>query len=237
MSKPSIVFRRIPRTLEPTIPLAKECSVADLSESLHRAEGPVQLMDARIRPINTGLRIAGPAITALNYPGDNTMIHAALEVAEAGDILVMSSGGSAQGPLWGDMICSYAIAKQISGVIIDGSTRDSEFMIEQRFPVWSAAVSASHPEKRNPGSVNVPVICGGVLVHPGDLIVADSDGVICVPRLRAEQVLAAARERNEKEREIRRRVNQGESLYDLLNYGSLLSELGVETVDSSWEEQ
>lgn len=229
-----VVFKRIPRISPELIARARLCAVADLLESMPEAEGAARLMHGGIRAVNKGIRVAGQAITARNHPGDNMMIYPALESAQRGDILVLTSGGAAHGPLWGDMTCCYAVVKGVGGVIVDGAVRDTDFILQQRFPVWAAHVSASHPTKAVPGTVNVPVLCGGVIVTPGDLIVADSDGVLAVPIAGIGDVVAKAEARSAKEDGIRDQIEKGRSLYDLLEYDRILNKAGVRIVDEAW---
>lgn len=232
----AVVYTQIPRPAAESVCTAKTCSVADVLESMDPLEGARQLMEPRISAIDPRLRLVGPAVTATNYPGDNSMIHAAAHVAGEGDVLVLSSG-SVQGPQWGDVICTYALKKGISGVIVDGSIRDSNFMLDRNFPVWREHNSASHPTKSTGGAVNVPVVCGGVVVCPGDLIMADGDGVLVVPRLKLPSLLEAAQQRVEKENDMRERIEAGESLFDILQYDKVLRELGVEIIENAFEKR
>jgi len=232
----AIVYRRIPRAKPEILAALAAFPVADLHEALGALTGAAQLMSAGMRPVLTGARIVGQAITARNYPGDNLMIHAALNVAEAGDILVLSNGGTPFGALWGDVATTWARRKDLAGVVADGPVRDTAELRKLNFPVWSTHISPSHPEKRGPGAVNVPLICGGVRVMPGDFIVADDDGVLVVPRDLASSAVEAAARRNQAEAKLRQAIAEGRSLFELLNIQKLLDQAGIRSEDGCWHD-
>jgi 4-hydroxy-4-methyl-2-oxoglutarate aldolase len=211
--------------------------VADLHEALGGVEGRQRLMSPRMRPIAASQRIVGQAITSYNFPGDNLMIHAALHVAERGDILVLVNGGVPQGALWGDVAATYAIEKGIAGVIADGPIRDTDTLRQMGFKAWSTIVSPAHPEKRGPGAVNIPVVCDGVTVNPGDIIVADDDAVLAIPLRCAAQAIEGARRRNDAEQEIRRRIKAGTSLFEIAGIQKYLDAAKVEVVDGLWPDK
>lgn len=232
----SIIYTRIPL---PDAALVAECSrytVADLHEALGPVEGRRALMSAGMRPLLPKRRISGAAITSYNYPGDNLMIHAALRVAEKGQILVLANGGGSQGALWGELAATFAAKKGIAGIVVDGPVRDVDALSEIGLPVWSTSISPAHPEKRGPGSVNIPVVAGGVLVEPGDVIVADGDGVLAIPQAHLGRAVSGARERALKETAILQRIEAGEELFDILGIGSALRQAEVEEVDGMWSE-
>lgn len=235
MTQP-VIYTRIPASDPALIAAARECGVSDLHEALGPVAGRMVLMSPRMRPLNPGVRIAGPAVTAYNYPGDNLMIHKALHLVEAGQVLVFTNGGGTQGALWGEMAATYARRKGVGGVIVDGSIRDTDALSEMRFPVWSTAVSPSHPEKRAPGAVNVPIVCDGVLVNPGDIVVADGDGVLVIPRQDLRMAVEGAQARMAKEAELRKRLETGVSLFELLNMQPALDATGIEVRDTTWQE-
>jgi 4-hydroxy-4-methyl-2-oxoglutarate aldolase len=232
----SVIYTRIPLPDLELVREAGEYAVADLHESLGPVEGRMALMSPRMRPLLAGRRISGAAVTAYNFPGDNLMIHVALRVAERGQILVLTNGGGHQGALWGDVACTYAVEKGIAGVIADGAVRDIDALRELDFPVWSTAVSPGHPEKRGPGSVNVPVVVDGVLVEPGDVIVADGDGVLVIPRDRLKATVEGARARAEKEVGIRKRIKAGESLFEILKMQDAVTGAGIPEKNVTWLE-
>ena len=160
----------------------------------------------------------------------------ALNVAQRGQVLVLTNGGGNQGALWGDVACTFAAQKGIAGVVADGGVRDIDALREINFPVWATAISPSHPEKRGPGSVNVPIVVDGVLVEPGDVIVADGDGVLVIPQAHLARILEGARQRARKEVAIRQRIKAGESLFEILNMDAAVKAAGIAVVDKTWRE-
>jgi 4-hydroxy-4-methyl-2-oxoglutarate aldolase len=231
-----IICTRIPLPDPALVAEAAKYAIADLHESLGAVQGRMALMSARMRPLLDGRRISGAAVTSHNYPGDNLMIHVALSVAERGQILVLANGGGTQGALWGDVACTFAAKKGIAGVVADGPVRDVEALRRMKFPVWSTSISPSHPEKRGPGSVNVPIVADGVLVEPGDVIVADDDGVLVIPQAHLARVVEGARARAAKEVAIRARIEAGESLFEILNMEAAVRAAGIEQVEKTWLE-
>jgi 4-hydroxy-4-methyl-2-oxoglutarate aldolase len=231
-----IICRRIPQPDPGLVAEAAKYAIADLHESLGAVQGRMALMSSRMCPLLDGRRISGAAVTSHNFPGDNLMIHVALNVAQRGQILVLANGGGTQGALWGDVACTFAAKKGIAGVIADGPVRDVEALRRMSFPVWSTSVSPSHPEKRGPGSVNVPIVADGVLVEPGDVIVADDDGVLVIPQAHLARAVEGARARAAKEVAIRARIEAGESLFEILNMEAAVRAAGIEQVDKTWLE-
>jgi len=229
-----IICTRIPLPDPAVVAEAAKYALADLHESLGAVQGRMALMSPRMRPLLAGRRISGAAVTSYNFPGDNLMIHVALSVAERGQILVLANGGGSQGALWGDVACTFAVKKGIAGVIADGPVRDIDALREMDFPVWATSVSPSHPEKRGPGSVNVPIVVDGVLVEPGDVIVADGDGVLAIPQAHLARTLEGARQRAAREVAIRQRIKDGESLFEILNMQAAVQAAGIEQVDATW---
>ena len=236
MSAQGRIYRRIPSVDPALLSEAAPFGMADLHEALGAVDGRACLMGARMRPIAPGQRAIGQAVTSFNFPGDNLMIHKALQLAEAGQILVLVNGGGEHGALWGDVAGTFARQKGIAGIVVDGPVRDVAALIELGVPVWSTSISASHPEKRGPGSVNVPVVCAGVRVEPGDVIVADSDGVLVVPRAQLGEAVAGARARSGKEAAIRKRLLAGESLYGILGMQALVDASGAREHDGTWQD-
>jgi 4-hydroxy-4-methyl-2-oxoglutarate aldolase len=231
-----IICTRIPLPDPALVAEAAKYAIADLHESLGPVQGRMSLMSARMRPLLDGRRISGAAVTSHNFPGDNLMIHVALNVAQRGQILVLANGGGTQGALWGDVACTFAAKKGIAGVVADGPVRDIEALRRMKFPVWSTSISPSHPEKRGPGSVNVPIVADGVLVEPGDVIVADDDGVLVIPQAHLVRAVEGARARAAKEVAIRGRIEAGESLFEILNMEAAVRAAGIEQVDKTWLE-
>jgi len=156
------------------------------------------------------------------YPADNLMLHKATEVAKAGDVLVVDAGGFADMAILGDLLCLVCKTKGIEGIVLDGGVRDIEGIRELGFPVFAKGIIPVGPLKDSPGSINVPIQCGGMPVMPGDLIVGDPDGVAVVPRARIQEVLEKGRAIVEKEQKMRERIQKGELIYDIMNLGKLL---------------
>jgi 4-hydroxy-4-methyl-2-oxoglutarate aldolase len=231
-----IICTRIPLPDPALVAEAATYALADLHESLGPVQGRMALMSPRMRPLIAGQRISGAAVTSYNFPGDNLMIHVALNVAQRGQILVLTNGGGNQGALWGDVACTFAAHKGIAGVVADGGVRDIDALREMNFPVWATAISPSHPEKRGPGSVNVPIVVDGVLVEPGDVIVADGDGVLAIPQAHLTRTLEGARQRAGREVAIRQRIKAGESLFEILNMDAAVKAAGIAVVDKTWRE-
>jgi 4-hydroxy-4-methyl-2-oxoglutarate aldolase len=176
-----------------------------------------------LTPLRSDLRIAGPAVTALCHPGDNLMLNAAIDIALPGDVLVVATLSPSDTGMFGDLLMTLCQAKGIAGLVIDAGVRDTADIRASAFPVWSRVVSASGATKQTAGWVNVPVVCGGVLVHPGDIVCADSDGVVVVNRDEAEQVHAASVARLASEELTRQQYSRGESK----DISALLRAVGV----------
>jgi 4-hydroxy-4-methyl-2-oxoglutarate aldolase len=192
--------------------------------TVHEANGRTGAMHS-IHPATPGLTAAGPAVTCLNFAGDNTMIHAALEHCRPGDVLVVGVTAPSEHGMFGDMLATSAQALGLAGVVLAAATRDVRRLRELRFPVWSHAVAASGTVKASPGWVNIPISCGGVVVNPGDAVVADDDGVVVVERADAAEVLGLARARARNEELVRPRFAAGELSIDLGGLRPLLGGL------------
>ena len=231
---PPVVYTKVPRTDPALVAAAAGFGVADLHEALGPVDGRAMLMSPRMRPLDPTLKIAGAAVTVLNYPGDNLMMHQALFLAETGQVLVMTAGGGAIGAQWGELAGIEAQTKGLAGLILDGAVRDTQALIAMGFPVWSTAIHASHPEKRGPGAVNIPIVVDGVTVHPGDIVVADADGVLGIPPVHLRHALEGAQRRQDKEADMKRRIVAGEHLHDMLGLGKAVAASGVEVRDMNW---
>jgi 4-hydroxy-4-methyl-2-oxoglutarate aldolase len=228
----SVVYLRVNRVSAAVCTAAREVTVSDLHEAMGVAKARAGLMSPRMRALNRGLRIAGPAVTAYCAPGDNLMMHRALYLAQPGDVLVVVCASETSGAQWGDLAARYAMQKGLAGLVVHGCIRDSDTLEELRFPVWTTTISPIRPEKRGHGLVNAPVCCDGVVVNPGDLIAADGDGVLCVPRDDAEEAVAGARARMIREDAIADAVRGGASLWELGRINEVYEALGVREVDA-----
>lgn len=231
----SKVFKKVNRTPADVVVQAREVTVADVHEAMG-PQGRVQLMSARMRPLTPGQKIAGPAVTAFCWPGDNLMMHRALYLAEPGDVLVVVCQAELSGAQWGDLATRYALRKGLAGVVVQGCARDVDTVRALGLPVWSTHISPIHPDKSGHGFVNTPVVCEGVNVCPGDLIVADGDGVIAVPRADAARVIAAAQAKMRKEDEVAAKVAAGAAVWDLSGAAAIYARMEIDEVDGAWDD-
>lgn len=199
--------------------------------SVHEAIGRVGYVGPHIRPIQHDTKIAGSAVTVLSHPGDNIMIHAAVEVCRPGDVMVVVNTAPSTHGMFGDLLAGSLMAHGVRGLVIDAGVRDTADLRAMGFPVWSQHVSCQGTVKNTPGSVNVPVVIGGVTIEPGDVVCADDDGVVVVARADAAWALEQSEARLTKEAAARERLNAGEFGVDFYGLRAKLIELGVEYVD------
>ncbi|WP_426243430.1 4-carboxy-4-hydroxy-2-oxoadipate aldolase/oxaloacetate decarboxylase [Nocardioides sp. LHG3406-4] len=204
----------------------EELGVATASEAMDRTG----LLDRVIRPVYAGARIAGRAVTVLCQAGDNLMIHAAVEQCRPGDVLVVATMSPSTDGMFGDLLAAAVQARGVKGLVIDAGVRDIAELKEMDFPVWAREVSAMGTVKATAGSVNVPVVIAGAVVRPGDVVVADDDGVVIVPLECAKETAELARERSVMEAEKREMLKSGTPSLDVLNLRESLQRLGVQYV-------
>jgi 4-hydroxy-4-methyl-2-oxoglutarate aldolase len=224
--KPTIV-RKFARAEADVVKTLGDLGVA----TVHEAQARTGLMRPFMRPIYPDAKAAGTAITISCQPGDNLMIHAAIEFCQKGDILVVSTTSESTDGMFGELLAESARAHGVVGLVIDAGVRDVRDLTEMGFPVWSKAVSAQGTVKATAGSVNVPIVCAGALVRAGDVIVADADGVVVVQRQNAAEVSKLAKDRFAKELKTRERLKAGELGVDFYGLRAKLVELGVRYVD------
>lgn len=223
MSKP-VVVRTVEQPPADAVAALEKYGVS----TAHEAQGRTGLLASYMRPIYAGAAIAGPAVTVSLPPGDNLMIHVAVEVCTPGSVLVVAPTSPCTDGYFGELLATSLRAHGVKGLVIEAGVRDVAPLTEMKFPVWSRAVSSQGTVKATLGSVNVPIVCAGAPIDPGDVIIADDDGVVVVKRAEAAAVAAASEQRVRKEEGTRKRLASGELGVDIYGLRAKLKELGLE---------
>lgn len=221
------VVRKIPRPNPDLIKTLGEQGVA----TVHEAQGRIGLLAPYMRPIYNSAKVAGPAVTVSCQAGDNLMIHAAVEVCQPGDVLVVTTKSPSTDGMFGELIATSLMARGVKGLIIDAGVRDVADLTAMEFPVWSKAIHAHGTVKATAGSVNVPVVCAGEIIYPGDVIIGDVDGVVVIRGQDAEKVVKLGQSRLEKEAASRAKLKAGELSMDFNKLRDKCKELGVVWLD------
>jgi 4-hydroxy-4-methyl-2-oxoglutarate aldolase len=211
---------------------ADAASVAQLAKfgvaTVHEAMGRMGLLAPYMRPIYPGAKVCGTAVTIFAHPGDNWMLHVAAELLQAGDVAVLATSSENTDGMFGDLLATSFRARGAEGLVIDAGCRDTADLRDMQFPVWAKAVHAKGTVKATVGSVNTPIVCAGMLVHPGDVVIGDDDGVVVVPKARASSVAAAAAAREAKEAATRQRLACGELGLDVYGMREPLAKAGLQ---------
>jgi 4-hydroxy-4-methyl-2-oxoglutarate aldolase len=218
------VVREIARPSAAALDALRPFPTTILSDAL----GRYGAMAGGIQPVGAGMTVLGPAVTVRTYPADNLMIHLSLKIARPGDVIIVDADGFSDTAVLGDLVTACAARQGIAGIVLDGAIRDLAGLRAAGWPVFARGAVPSGPLKSGPGSINVPIACGGLVVHPGDIIVGDDDGVVVVPQRDWQRVAAAAQTIADKEASLRRRIADGEILWDIFDLDKVLATHPIE---------
>lgn len=216
------ILKTIPETQPELVKQLSECSVA----TVHEALGKIGALDGAIRPLDSGKKLCGRAVTVKCSPADNLMLIKAVSMAQPGDVIVMDAGDCRNAGPFGEVLAVDCLAHGIAGLVTSGSVRDTEAIIRRGFPVFSSGVSVRGTSKDVLGEINHPISIGGIIVYPGDYVLGDADGVVIIPHDRIAEAVEKSNAREEKERKVMERLMNGENLFDIYGYQSTLDRLG-----------
>lgn len=225
------VYPNGPRPSQHLIRLAAEVPVANISDCMSRMSSA----GAALRPLHGGRRLTGGAVTVRTRPGDNLLVHKALDMAASGDVIVVDAGGDLSNAIIGEIMVRYALSRHIAGFVIDGAVRDSEAIVAMGMPVYAAGITHRGPYKDGPGELNVPVAVGGMTVFPGDLVVGDGDGVVALPLGEAEAILAAATLKQQSEASDFEQIERGTWARNWVD--QTLASRGCEILPDAWTQR
>ena len=223
ITSPGIIYLDYPRPDNKLVNAFRALGVADIHEGMIDD----QVLSPDIHAVLPGAHMAGPALTVLCAAGDTLMMHRALEMSQPGDVLVIVTDRPTLSAMWGNLVTTSAHARGLAGVVIDGPVRDVIAIRDMRFPVWARSISPRRSTRKGPGCINVPVLCGGIVVHPGDLVAGDDDGVVVVPASQMPSVLEKARARGQREKEAIPHLSAGKSPFELWNMREVLLASGI----------
>ncbi|MBA0204862.1 RraA family protein [Pectobacterium aroidearum] len=195
--------------------------------TIYEAQGAIGSLDSSIKPLARGMKFVGPAMTLQMRPGDNLMIHYALLHAKKGDVLVINCDGFTGAGIWGDVLTAQAQNIGLAGLVVNGAVRDSDAIIESNFPVFAKGLSIRGTEKKQPGKMNESILIGDCMIHPGDIIVGDSDGLVVIERTRLEDVIHLAEMREQKESIYKEKISQGSSTAELMDLTDTFKNLNL----------
>lgn len=232
-AQPATIYREIPRVPGELLESVRGLSVADLNDALSPPARDAGLLPRSLQPLVPGMRICGQAITAYSASGDGLISHCALYLARPGDVLVIASGGSSSA-VWGGAVAFDAKTLGLSGAVVYGAVRDVGAIREMRFPTWMLLASASRSEKKGQGCINTPIPCGNTTINPGDIVVADDDGVLAFSPLHIKAVVDQAKRKRDSESAMRKRIEAGERLFKVAGLDELLVANGIEIKDGCW---